>query len=401
MSHPALPDGPLTGHRVIDMTTIGMGPMATQILGDMGADVIKVEPAAGDIFRHVTPQRHHGMGHPHLNINRNKRSVVLDAKDPADKAALLRLIDGADIFVSNVRPAALQRLGLDPSEICGRNPRIIYCSAVGYGSTGPYAGRASLDDVIQAASGTAWYQGLVGSDQPRYTNTAMADKVCALYIVNAISMALIARQRTGRGQAVEVPMFECMVQFNLMEHLSGLSFIPDEGTPGYARLINPQRKPQKTRDGWIAVVPYTDDQWRRFFELADRPDLARDQRFATALARSRHYETLYAISAELISQRTTREWLEILGTADIPYARVNSAADLIADPHLQATGFWQEVDHPTEGRLRMMGIPIRFSDTPGTIRRLAPTIGEHTQEVLQELRPEGVTPTQGDRIEHP
>ena len=385
MSHPTLPDGPLSGIRVIDMTTIGMGPMATQMLGDMGADVIKVEPAAGDTFRHVVPQRHHGMGHPFLNINRNKRSVVLDAKKPADREALQKMIAGADVFVSNVRPAALRRLELDPETLCAAFPRLVYCSCVGYGSDGPYAGRASLDDVIQAASGTAWYQGLVGTDQPRYTNTAMADKICALYISNAISMALVARATTGRGQAVEVPMFECMVQFNLLEHLGGRTFIPDEGSAGYVRLINEHRKPQRTRDGWIAVVPYTDDQWRRFFELAGRPDLALDQRFATAVARSRDYATLYAITAELVAARTTAEWIALLETGDIPYAPVNSVDDLIADPHLKACGFWHEVDHPTEGRLRMMGIPVRFSDTPGTIRRLAPTIGQHTDEVLQEM----------------
>lgn len=384
MPHPTLPDGPLTGLRVIDMTTIGMGPMATQLLGDMGADIVKIEPEAGDIFRHVTPQRHAGMGHPFLNLNRNKRSVVLDAKLPRDRQALLGLVEEADVFISNVRPAALARLGLDAVALGALNPRLVHCSCVGYGSGGPYAGRASLDDVIQAASGTAWYQGLAGSDQPRYTNTAMADKVCALYISNAIAMALLARERTGRGQAVEVPMFECMVQFNLMEHLGGLTFLPAQGPAGYARLTNPHRKPQRTRDGWIAVVPYTDDQWRRFFEVAGHPELARDPRFATAVARSRDYPSLYALTAELVATRSTAEWIALLEPADIPYAPVNSADDLVDDPHLRATGFWHEVDHPTEGRLRMMGIPVRFSDTPGTIRRLAPNIGEHTGEVLQE-----------------
>lgn len=397
MSNPTLPDGPLSGIRVIDMTTIGMGPIATQMLGDMGADVIKIEPEAGDTFRHVAPQRHHGMGHPFLNINRNKRSVVLDVKRAEDKAALQRLLENADVFVSNVRPAGLKRLGLDPDKLCAAYPRLVYCSCVGYATAGPYAGRASLDDVIQAASGTAWYQGLVGADQPRYTNTAMADKVCALYISNAISMALLARERTGRGQAVEVPMFECMVQFNLFEHLAGLTFLPAEGGPGYTRLINPHRKPQKTSDGWIAVVPYTDDQWRRFFEIAGRPDLASDPRFATPVARSRAYEVLYAITAELVAARSTAEWIALLDPADIPYAPVNSVTDLIDDPHLRATGFWHEVDHPTEGRLRMMGIPVRFSDTPGTIRRLAPNIGQHTQDILQEAGLSQSTPTQTRR----
>ncbi len=387
MAHPTLPDGPLTGIRIIDMTSIGMGPMATQMLGDMGADVIKIETAEGDIFRHVTPQRHHGMSHTFLNLNRNKRSVVVDAKTAEGKEALLRLVQDSDVFVTNVRPAAMQRLGLGAEALRTTNPRLVYCSCVGYASEGPYAGRASLDDVIQAASGTAWYQGLVGTDQPRYTNTAMADKVCALYITSAISMALVARARTGTGQAIEVPMFECMVQFNLFEHLGGLSFIPAEGGPGYTRLINAFRKPQKTRDGWIAVVPYTDAQWQRFFALAGRPELGTDPRFATAVARSGNYAALYAIAAELVAGRSTADWIALLDPADIPYAPVNSAEDLVADPHLEATGFWHEVDHPTEGRLRMMGIPLHFSDTPGSIRRLAPNLGEHTQEVLGELGP--------------
>jgi crotonobetainyl-CoA:carnitine CoA-transferase CaiB-like acyl-CoA transferase len=385
MAHPQLPDGPLTGIRIIDMTSIGMGPMATQMLGDMGADVIKIETEVGDLFRHVTPQRHHGMSHPYLNLNRNKRSVVLDAKTPEGKQAIVRMAEGGDVFVTNVRPAAMQRLGLDAAALCALNPRLVYCSCVGYATNGPYAGRASLDDVIQAASGAAWYQGLVGSDQPRYTNTAMADKVCALYISNAISMALLARERTGTGQAIEVPMFECMVQFNLLEHLGGLTFVPTEGPPGYARLINPFRKPQKTLDGWIAVVPYTDAQWVRFFELAGRPELGSDPQFQTSVARSRHYEALYAVAAELVASRTTAEWIALLDPADIPYSPVNSANDLLADRHLEATGFWHDVDHPSEGRLKMMGIPLRFSDTPGTIRRLAPGLGEHTQEVLQEI----------------
>lgn len=385
MANPKLPDGPLTGIRVVDLSSIGMAPWAAQMLGDMGADVIKIETEEGDIFRHVHPQRHAGMSHAFLNINRNKRSAVLDAKSELGKTALLRLIERADVFLTNVRPDALRRLGLDYDSVRAGNPRLIHCTATGYGSDGPYGGRASLDDVIQAASGVAWMQGLVGADQPRYANSAIADKVCSLYIANAISTALYARERTGTGQAIEVPMFESMVAFNLLEHLGGLTFVPPEGPAGYTRLLNEFRKPQKSRDGWIAVVPYTDAQWARFFKLAGRPELAGDARYVTQSARARDFAGVYALLAEIVAERTNAEWVAVLDDADIPYAPVNGPEELLADRHLQAVGFWRDIEHPTEGHLKMTGLPVRYSDTPGTIRRHAPRIGEHTDEVLAEL----------------
>jgi len=385
MANPKLPDGPLTGVRVVDLSSIGMAPWAAQMLGDMGADVIKIETEEGDIFRHVHPQRHAGMSHAFLNINRNKRSVVLDAKSESGKTALLRLIGRADVFLTNVRPDALRRLKLDYDSVRAANPRLIHVTATGYGSGGPYGGRASLDDVIQAVSGVAWMQGLVGTDQPRYANSAIADKVCALYISNAIGNALYARERTGAGQAIEVPMFESMVAFNLLEHLGGLTFVPPAGPPGYTRLLNEFRKPQRSRDGWIAVVPYTDAQWVRFFTLAGRPELAGDPRYATQNARAKDFAGVYALLAELVAQRTNAEWVAVLDDADIPYAPVNSADDLLADRHLNAVGFWHDIHHPTEGNLKMTGLPVRYSDTPGTIHRHAPSIGEHTAEVLAEL----------------
>jgi len=387
------PEGPLAGVRVVDMTSIGMGPMATQLLGDMGADVVKIESAAGDVFRHVTPQRHAGMSHAFLNLNRNKRSVVLDAKSELGREAILRLVDRSDVFVSNVRPAALARLGLDDASLRARNPRLITCSCHGYSEHGPYGGRASLDDVIQAASGTAWQQG-VGANAPRYVNAAVADKVCGLYISNAVSMALYARERTGRGQAIEVPMFETMVAFNLFEHLGGLTFVPDEGPAGYTRILNPWRRPYRSLDGYIAVVPYTDAQWMRFFRRVGRADLAADPRFAEATARSRHFAELYRLLEEIVATRTNADWIETLRDEDIPYAPVNTPADLVDDAHLRATGFWHEYDHPTEGRLRMTGIPVRLSETPGSIRRYAPNLGEHTEEVLREI---GLAPPARDR----
>ena len=377
-------DGPLHGVRVVDMTAVGMGPMATQTLGDMGADVVKVEPASGDVFRHVTPQRHPAMSHAFLNLNRNKRSVVLDAKSPEGRAALARLIEGADVFVTNVRPQALRRLALDPDTLTAAHPRLVYCGCYGYGEGGPYAGRAGVDDTIQAIGGLAAMQGH-GRDAPTYVNTVVADKVVGLMVSQAIAMALYARERTGRGQAIEVPMFESMVAFLAPEHLAGLSFVPPEGGAGYTRLLNPYRKPFRTRDGWIGVVPYTDLQWRRFFELAGCPAHADDPRFATLTTRSRHFAELYALLESILAQRGTAEWEALLDGADLPFAPVKDLAALLDDPHLQAVGFWHEYDHPTEGRLRAAGLPVRFSATPGSIRRPPPGLGEHTDEVLREI----------------
>ena len=376
--------GPLEGIRVLDMTGVGMGPYATQTLGDMGADIVKVETPAGDVFRHVTPQRHPGMSHAFLNFNRNKRSIVLDAKTAHGKEALRRLALRSDVFVSNIRPQAMRRLGLDYPSIEAMNPRIVYCACYGYGESGPYAGRAGIDDTLQAASGAAWLQGQ-GQESPRYVNTVMADKVVGLHVVQAIAMALYARERSGRGQAIEVPMFETMVAFLATEHLGGLTFEPPLGGAGYSRMLTPFRKPFRTRDGWMGVVPYTDAQWKRFFEIAGRPDMAADPRFATLLDRSRVFGELYKFVEDTLPTRTNAEWEVALTDGDIPFAPVNSFADLLADRHLRALGFWREVEHPSEGRVRMADIAVRFSDTPGSIRRLAPGLGEHTAEVLREI----------------
>ncbi len=376
--------GPLEGIRVLDMTGIGMGPYATQTLGDMGADIIKVETAAGDVFRHVTPQRHPAMSHAFLNFNRNKRSVVLDAKIAHGKEALRRLAARSDVFVSNLRPQAIRRLGLDYPAMQAINPRIVYCACYGYGESGPYAGRAGIDDTLQAASGAAWLQGH-GQDAPRYVNTVMADKVVGLHVAQAISMALFARERSGRGQAIEVPMFETMVAFLATEHLGGLSFEPPMGGAGYSRMLTPFRRPFRTKNGWMGVVPYTDAQWKRFFEIAGRPDMAADPRFATLVARSRMFGELYQFVEDTLPTRTNAEWEVALTDGDIPFAPVNSFEDLLADRHLRAIGFWRELDHPSEGSVRMADIAVRFSDTPGSIRRLAPGLGEHTAEVLREI----------------
>jgi len=377
--------GPLQGVRVLDLTAIAMGPWATQNLGDMGADVIKVEPPEGDVFRYVKPCRHDSMSPPYLNLNRNKRSVVLNLKTPEGKRRLLAIAAQSDVFVCNVRPQAMRRLGLDYDALRAVNPKIIYVGCYGYSEQGPYAGRAAVDDNIQAASGLAWLQGYRGDQPPRYANSIVADKVAALYIVQAVAMALYAREKTGEGQFVEVPMFESMVSFVVPEHLSGLTFDPPLGEAGYSRLLNPFRKPFRTSDGYISVVPYNDNQWRRFFELAGKPEMMSDPRYATVLARSTRFDELYGFIEQTLAAGPTAKWAAAFEKAELPFAVVNDFEGLFADPHLEAIGYWKSVDHPTEGRLRTPGIPVRYSGTPAGIRRHAPNLGEHTEEVLREL----------------
>ncbi|MBB1595466.1 CaiB/BaiF CoA-transferase family protein [Achromobacter sp. UMC46] len=368
---PADGGGPLAGVRVIDMTSVGMGPYATQILGDMGADVIKVEAPEGDVFRASAPAASPGMGAAYLNLNRNKRSITLNAKDPDDRQRLLALVDGADVFISNVRPRALARAGLDAATLCARNPRLIYCSAVGFGQDGPYAAKPAFDDIIQAMCGLADLQGR-NAGAPAYVNTIMADKVAGLTLAYAIPMALYEREKSGRGQAIEVPMFETLVSFTLVEHLGGRTFEPPRGGMGYNRVLSPERKPYRTRDGYIALLPYTDAQWQRFFSLAGRDDLAMDPRYQTPPMRARNVDTLYQQLAAIVAQRGTGDWLALLADADIPHSRVNTPEALFDDPHLAATGFFQRVEHPTEGTLTATSIPVRFSRTPGALRRPAP-----------------------------
>jgi crotonobetainyl-CoA:carnitine CoA-transferase CaiB-like acyl-CoA transferase len=378
--------GPLTGVRVIDLTSVVMGPYATQILGDMGADVIKVEAPEGDVFRQFAPFRHRGMSAAFLNLNRNKRSIVLDLKCDEERQALRQLIATADVFITTVRPQSMRKLGLDYPSLCDTNPRLIYCGAYGFSEDGPYAGRPAFDDIIQAMCGVAALEGRHHTDGPKYVKTIFADKTVGAVMAYSVAMALYERERSGCGQAIEVPMFETMVSYTLIEHLAGETFCPPLGGMGYERILSPNRKPYRTKDGYLSLLPYTTSQWVRFFETVGRPQLTTDRRVTDPPTRGEHIDELYQIVAEIISQRTTAEWIDLLKDADIPMAAVLTPEDLLDDKHLQQTGFFERCAHPSEGEIRQLGIPVHFSRTPGAVRRLAPRLDEHREEILRALQ---------------
>jgi crotonobetainyl-CoA:carnitine CoA-transferase CaiB-like acyl-CoA transferase len=375
--------GPLHGVRILELTSVVLGPWACQILGDLGADVIKIEPAGGDSNRQLGPRAHDGMAALYLTCNRNKRSVVLNLKNPAGKEALLKLAETADVLVHNYRPASMERLGLDYEAMKARNPKIIFCGTYGYSKKGPYADRAAYDDSIQAASGIAMLSTRMG-EEPRYLPTIIADKTTGLAVVYSVMAALFHRERSGIGQEIEVPMYETLISYVMAEHLFGHAFDPPRGEMGYTRLLSKHRRPYKTKDGYIAILPYLNDHWKTFCEAAGRPDLVTDPRFVTLGERLQNIDAVYSETGALVAMRTTDEWFKVLEKTNVPVMLVNSIEDLITDEHLLATGFWKEIDHPTEGRLRLPGVPVTFSETPGDIRRPPPRLGEHSIEVLSE-----------------
>jgi len=376
--------GPLTGVRILDLTSVVMGPYATQILADFGADVVKVEAPAGDIMRHNAPLRSSGMGHIFMNANRNKRSAVLDLKHPEGRAACLALAKAADVLIYNIRPQAMARLKLGYEDVRAVNPRLIYVGAFGYSQRGPYAAKAAYDDLIQGAAGLPWLLKESGAEAPRYVPATMADRSVGLHIVNAVCAALYWREKSGRGQRVDVPMFESLLQTVLGEHMGGYTFEPQIGEPGYARMLSKERRPYQTKDGYVCVLVYNDKQWRAFFEMIGRAELLGDAKFATPEARSRNFESAYALVADEMKKRTTSEWIAALESADIPVQRMNSLADIVTDPHLAAIGYFRHIEHPTEGRIKSMAVPSEWSESPPEYRRHAPRLGEHTREVLRE-----------------
>lgn len=354
--------GPLAGVRVIDLSTTFMGPYCTLLMAQMGAEVIKVEAPGGDVVRGIGPGGDAGMGTVFLNANRGKRSIELDLKDPDDHRTLLGLAGGADVFVHAMRPRAAERLGIGPESIAAANPRCVYAALQGFGSDGPYRDKAAYDDVIQAVSGLADVQG--GDGEPTYVRSTVADKTVGLMAVSAILAALYERSVSGTGQAIEVPMFETMAGFMLLDQQGGWVHDPPVGPTGYARTDSPHRRPYRTRDGHIGVVVYTDAQWRSFFTLIGRPELAEEPRYRTITQRTVHTDELYTLVADTLTERTTAEWLTALDAAGIPAAPIRSVEDLFTDEHARAVDLFDRVEAPGVGTLRQPRFPVRYSRTP-------------------------------------
>lgn len=375
--------GPLAGVRVIDLTINVLGPVSTQILGDMGADVIKVETPNGDDMRKVGPVPSEGMGGFFLNMNRNKRSIVLDLKKSADRATLMSLVKTADVFVHSMRLSAAERLGISYGELGKENSRLVYASAGGYRNDSSRRDWPAFDDVIQAASGIAAMNVVDG--MPRYFPTIICDKLCGYILASSIGMALFARERTGIGQEVHVAMMDAMVGFNMIEHLwGGVIDRPDLGL-GYSRMLTPHRRPYKTSDGYISLLAVTDDQWSRLFTAMERPELAKDPRFLHLEDRVRNIDELYGIVVETIKTRPTAEWQQRLNIADIPNGPVNDFQSIFTNEYLAEGNFFRRLDHPAAGRTVSMAPLASFSKTAASLHRKPPCLGEHTEEILNEL----------------
>lgn len=393
----AKPAGPLDGIRVLDLTSVVLGPLATQVLADFGADVIKIEGPEGDLMRANGVSQHAGMSSIYLALNRNKRSVVLDLKTPDGAEALRRLIAGADVLVHNMRVAAIERLGFGYAAVARLNPRIVYCAATGFGQDGPHRDKPAFDDIIQAGCGLVALGSATG-ERPEYVPSLIADKTTGLALANAVLAALLHRERHGVGQSVEVPMLETMAAFVMAEHLGGLTFEPAPAGAGYARLLQGGRRPAPTSDGWICALPYTERHWHAFFRAVGRDDLAERYEVSDRAQRNANIRALYGHLAELTPQRTTDAWMQLFESLDIPATPIYGLDALVDHPHLRAVGLFQATQHPTEGPLREVRPAARFSATPLSLRRHAPALGEHTDEVLQEIgmmRGAQATGTQG------
>lgn len=376
--------GPFDGLKVVDLTTVFVGPYSTQLLADMGAEVVKVEAPDGDLTRLTGPSRNAGMTGSFIQLNRNKRSLVLDLKSDDGAAAMRRLLKDADLFVHNMRPEPLARLGFDYESVRGLNPGLVYCNIWGFGSTGRYAGRPAFDDIIQGVSGLVALEGF-GGKTPRYVPMLIADKVTGVFAAYAMAAALYHKLATGEGQMVETPMFEAMTSFAMIEHLAGQGFEPPLGPPGSDRHAKPMRWPIETADGLICILASSDKHWRGLTEAAGRPDLAEDPRYKDRPSRFARRQEIVDLTIEMAKTKPTAEWIELLAEAGVPCMQINSLQEVVDDPHLADVGFWREFDHPSEGRIRMMAPPYTLSETPAEIRTMPPRFGEHTSQVLAEL----------------
>jgi crotonobetainyl-CoA:carnitine CoA-transferase CaiB-like acyl-CoA transferase len=375
--------GPLAGITIVDLSTVIMGPYATHILADMGAEVIKVEGPDGDIVRSYKPMRNPGMSGLFLYVNRNKRSLVLDLKKPEAMSALRRVIARADAFLHTMRPDAIGRLGLSYGEVASINPDIVYCGAYGFGAAGPYRNKPAYDDIIQAGSGLASLNIRRGG-QPAYLPSIVCDKLCGQTIAYAMLAALLQKARGGGGANVEVPMLETSIEFTLVEHMGGRTFVPQTGEMGFRRILGEMRKPFRTANGFACILPYSTRNWTDFFSHIGRDDVMADERFSDPGNRIQHIDVLYGMIEEAAPRHTTDEWVSLCDDLSIPCMPIVDLNDLEADPHVRAVGLFQDAMHPTEGRYRLVRRPVSFGGMDFAIRHHAPRLGEHTREVLIE-----------------
>ncbi|HEY4944292.1 MAG TPA: CoA transferase [Rhizomicrobium sp.] len=380
---PTAKAGPLAGIRVLDLTAVVLGPFATQILGDFGAEIIKIESPAGDLMRLNGVSLHRGMSSIFLTLGRNKRSIALNLQSPQGADVLRRLIPKADVLVHNMRVEAIERLGFGYAAVAALNPDIVYCAATGFDQDGPDADRPAFDDIIQAASGLAAVASS-GRATPDYVPTLVADKTAGMAVVNAVLAALLHRARGGGGQYVEVPMLETMVAFVLTEHLGGLAFEPPPAPPGYGRLLEGGRKPAPTSDGFIAMLPYSAGHWRAFFNAAGHPEIGEELAHEDRALRNANNSKLYAAMRETTPERTTAEWMTICADCDIPATPFYELGQLLEHPQLEAVGLFQMAQHPSEGTIRYVRPATKFAKSPAGIRSHAPAHGEHTDEILRE-----------------
>jgi crotonobetainyl-CoA:carnitine CoA-transferase CaiB-like acyl-CoA transferase len=383
-------EGPLAGVRVVDLTQFVLGPYATQTLGDLGADVIKVEEPAGDRQRaNGKAPNSRTMGPVFMALNRNKRSLALDLKTEPGRRALRRLVKSADVFIHNMRPEAVARLGFGFEAVAALKPDIVYVEAMGYAPEGPYAGRQAFDDLIQAASGATGLAALVDPAEPlKFIPSIIADKTCGLFAAIATLAALRHKEKTGEGQYVAVPMLETFTGFIMAEHLYGETFVPPTGRFGHTTTITPHRKPLKTRDGWLMVMPASQAQAAKFLELGGFPDAYGGERFLSAKGAQARVAVYNEMLAEATATRTTAEWMDLCAEHSVPAMVAHAARDILEDPQLKETLFETRV-HETEGPYRAMKPGLRFSKTPATIRREPPDVGRDSLEILEQLGEDG------------
>lgn len=375
---------PLSGLKVIDLTNIVMGPYTTQLLGDLGADIIKVEDVSGDMTRNIGIQKSSNMSSMFLGVNRNKRSIVLDLKKNISKQVLWKLIKTSDVFIHNMRPNKIINLGFSPLKIKNKNKKIIFVGLYGYGKHGEYTGQPAFDDIIQGQSGLAsLYQ--LSKNEPIFVPSVVADKTIGLLASTALLSAYIKFLKTGEGSCVEISMFEGMASYTLLEHQYGQIFLPSNDTIGYPRLLSKSRKPYKTQDGYICIMPYTDKQWFKFFEIINKKELKNDRRFSTIKARSKVINTLYKLVEKSVRKQTNEELCKILKKNDIPHGILNTLDNLKNDKHLKKVKFFRKIKHPSEGDLLLPDTGIKINNKSLPIRKHQPTLGENSAEILKEI----------------